>query len=108
MRDENAIGENRLAALAFVIFLSPALRLFPSAAAAAMAPRIRSPASSSSTAKVFSFSAASSAGRSSEKARSATPPQRAMWVPMTIPRVRRAEIATAPTATSAAVSRPEK
>ena len=35
MRDENAIGENRLAALAFVIFLSPALRLFPSAAAAA-------------------------------------------------------------------------
>lgn len=35
MRDENAVGENRLAALAFVIFLSPALRLFPSAAAAA-------------------------------------------------------------------------
>ena len=35
MRDENAFGENRLAALAFVIFLSPALRLFPSAAAAA-------------------------------------------------------------------------
>ena len=82
--------------------------LSPSPAAASMAVRMASPAAGSRTAKASFSSKAKSAFQSAPKARSAIPAQRATWVPIQIPRVRRAWIQTAPAATSAAVTRPEK